>query len=577
MKKVANDKADIEAVAPKHGYSKASRAYLLKERLPPGKFPIGGGVNQLEAGKFFPATESNIYEEEPFSKDTPNNTPPKDEQIASAGNTVAIEVGMDDVLDPVSNKAWPTIEVKNGVRLPVVWTWQEGQIHVTRRYNYFITKADWDPAKKLSRAQFETKPIYQIQFPENPHDEYRDSALWPSEPTIHNVLLPERTGYHVLLSVWEVAETGNAFYQVFDLNFSGKEISSSIYPPEGFRLGDKTINKFEGAMISKTPVNLKWLSPKEHGASLPEFFYIYRDGVKLGQVEGTELGYSDATAKAGTQYEYSVTSVEGINESTHSHILKILIESQSEPEPEKPLPPTNLHQMGVQPTSINLMWNKPSDVRNVRGYILYVGGQKLVSLNGAETKEYMHSGLTPDTEYNYYIVSVSNTDKLSEPSNTLTQKTLPESSGEQKPSKPVNLSAKSVSSSKVVLVWDKPLENPTLVQGYQVHRDPDSRNEQKFSVGVTATGGEFTDPSVKANSEYNYSVTAVYDGSKESEKSDPLSVKTPDYATWLAGTSYVQGDIVRYSSILWEAKNAHVASNANRPQANSQFWIKYSS
>ncbi|MFZ4215290.1 lytic polysaccharide monooxygenase, partial [Pantoea endophytica] len=149
MKKVANDKADIEAVAPKHGYSKASRAYLLKERLPPGKFPIGGGVNQLEAGKFFPATENNIYEEEPFSKDTPNNTPPKDEQIASAGNTVAIEVGMDDVLDPVSNKAWPTIEVKNGVRLPVVWTWQEGQIHVTRRYNYFITKADWDPAKKL--------------------------------------------------------------------------------------------------------------------------------------------------------------------------------------------------------------------------------------------------------------------------------------------------------------------------------------------------------------------------------------------------------------------------------------------
>ncbi|WP_260334510.1 lytic polysaccharide monooxygenase [Streptomyces beigongshangae] len=33
--------------------------------------------------------------------------------------------------------------------------------------------------------------------------------------------LPERrAGHHVLLAVWEVADTGHAFYQVIDLQFS---------------------------------------------------------------------------------------------------------------------------------------------------------------------------------------------------------------------------------------------------------------------------------------------------------------------------------------------------------------------
>ncbi|WP_462183749.1 lytic polysaccharide monooxygenase [Frankia sp. AgKG'84/4] len=43
----------------------------------------------------------------------------------------------------------------------------------------------------------------------------------PENPTRHELVPPARRGYHVLLSVWEVADTSKAFYQVIDLDFSG--------------------------------------------------------------------------------------------------------------------------------------------------------------------------------------------------------------------------------------------------------------------------------------------------------------------------------------------------------------------
>ncbi|GLW98996.1 lytic polysaccharide monooxygenase [Microtetraspora sp. NBRC 16547] len=51
---------------------------------------------------------------------------------------------------------------------------------------------------------------------------YRASDdLMPDNPTVHQVSLPhDRKGYHVLLAVWEVADTGNAFYRVIDLDLT---------------------------------------------------------------------------------------------------------------------------------------------------------------------------------------------------------------------------------------------------------------------------------------------------------------------------------------------------------------------
>ncbi|MFC5804534.1 lytic polysaccharide monooxygenase auxiliary activity family 9 protein [Streptomyces formicae] len=188
-----------------HGFVTISRAALLfKEQWP---------VQSLEAGKFFPETASGLTDS--FAPDDLKNAkPPADGKIASAGYTEGNAPALDGTKDPQGND-WKKQPVSSGSALVITWKFTAG--HATRRYNYFMTKPDWDPTKPLARAQFETKPFHSVQRSERPYWDHPE--LNPSGPVDHTVTLPSRNGYHVLLGVWEVANTGNAFYQVVDLDF----------------------------------------------------------------------------------------------------------------------------------------------------------------------------------------------------------------------------------------------------------------------------------------------------------------------------------------------------------------------
>ncbi|MGW1496939.1 lytic polysaccharide monooxygenase auxiliary activity family 9 protein, partial [Streptomyces sp. NPDC002402] len=119
--------------------------------------------------------------------------------------------------EPDSRQDWHKHPVAAGKALDITWNYHAP--HKTRRWNYFLTKSDWDPAAPLTRAQFDLEPIATYQNTGQPYWSAED--LVPEDPTVHSVALPrDREGYHVLLSVWEVADTGNAFYQVIDLNIT---------------------------------------------------------------------------------------------------------------------------------------------------------------------------------------------------------------------------------------------------------------------------------------------------------------------------------------------------------------------
>lgn len=78
-------------------------------------------------------------------------------------------------------------------------------------------------------------------------------------------MLPERRGYHVLLAGWEVANTGNAFYQVIDLNFTDSTIPLPPHAvPEALRVKGVTCDT----------ISLAWSAPSVAAA----YYNIYRDG-----------------------------------------------------------------------------------------------------------------------------------------------------------------------------------------------------------------------------------------------------------------------------------------------------------
>ncbi len=45
----------------------------------------------------------------------------------------------------------------------------------------------------------------------------------------HEANVPtDRSGYHLIVAVWEIADTGNAFYQIIDVNLVNNGLASNF-------------------------------------------------------------------------------------------------------------------------------------------------------------------------------------------------------------------------------------------------------------------------------------------------------------------------------------------------------------
>lgn len=175
-----------------HGYVQApeSRALLCQK-----------GVNK-DCGAI-------VYE--PQSLEAPGNFP----EAGAADGKIASANGAFPELDQQSADRWAKVPMKSGAN---TFTWKLTAAHATDKWDYYITKADWDPNKPLTRADLELFCTVE------------DGGKRPDSITTHNCEVPERTGYHVILAYWEVYDTANAFYNVIDANFDGDFVEPNPDP-----------------------------------------------------------------------------------------------------------------------------------------------------------------------------------------------------------------------------------------------------------------------------------------------------------------------------------------------------------
>ena len=86
-------------------------------------------------------------------------------------------------------------------------TWNLTAQHRTSTWDYYITKPTWNPNQPLKFSDFEL--ITKID----------DKATVPPKTVNQTITLPQdRKGYNVILAVWNISDTTNAFYQVIDVN-----------------------------------------------------------------------------------------------------------------------------------------------------------------------------------------------------------------------------------------------------------------------------------------------------------------------------------------------------------------------
>ncbi|KTC24327.1 chitin-binding protein [Pseudomonas putida] len=175
-------------------------------------------ADEMEGGKNFPSEIAGPFPS-PYETDVASDVPPANGYILSGGETDAREC-VNFTNQEMSQKlgrefTWPLLEVKAGQTFQVKWKYAEA--HMTRGYSWFITKDGWDPEKRISRAQLEPEPFHKDFYTQTPYWEHSDTLKAKTE---HEVKLPtNKHGHHVIVLLWIVANTGNAFYQVFDVKF----------------------------------------------------------------------------------------------------------------------------------------------------------------------------------------------------------------------------------------------------------------------------------------------------------------------------------------------------------------------
>ncbi|MEU4925979.1 lytic polysaccharide monooxygenase [Streptomyces yokosukanensis] len=145
---------------------------------------------------------------EPQSVEGPKGFPaagPADGQICNGGLSRFAQLSSPAT---PSGGAWPTTKVTGGQTY--TFRWQFTAMHATTDFKYYVTKQGWNQNHALSRSDLDLTPFLTV-----PYNGQRPPATLSHSGTLPSGL----SGHHVILAVWTIADTGNAFYACSDVTF----------------------------------------------------------------------------------------------------------------------------------------------------------------------------------------------------------------------------------------------------------------------------------------------------------------------------------------------------------------------
>ncbi|EAC3781795.1 chitin-binding protein [Listeria monocytogenes] len=365
----------FQTTASAHGYisKPASRVYLANKGI-----NVGVGAAQFE----------------PQSVEAPKGFPvsgPADGKIAGGGKY--------SLLDAQTATRWAKVDIESG---PLTVEWTLTAPHRTSGWQYFITKKGWDPNAPLTRASLE--PLATIAA-----DGSTPGTLATQEINIPN----DRSGYYVILGVWTIADTGNAFYQVIDANI----INSDVAPIADDEAPTAPTN-LAGTTTPKK-VSLTWTASTDNIGI--KGYEILRDGQVIG--ESQAASYEDTTVNSSTAYTYTVRAKDfGGNSSALSNSINVTTKEAPAVDKEAPTAPKSLMSHAQTDTTIALCWQASTDNVEVKNYELYRNNTKIATSTKTMFED---TKLASNTSYKYKVYAVDTSGNRSLVSNEITVKTKP--------------------------------------------------------------------------------------------------------------------------------------------------------
>ena len=207
-----------------------------------------------------------------------------DGNLASAGRPDKYG-GLDQVRDD-----WVTTAVEPG---PFTIIWTNTAPHQTLYYDVYITKADWTPDQPLTWDSLERL--------------VRTDPRPASATDNIDVVLPQRSGKHIIFSVWQRSLTPEAFYSTSDVDFGAN--SQVSLPPIATFTSDN--GRCGGPDVNFSAAN----SSDPNGDALT-YSWDFGDGTTA---EGVEVSHSYTNLDSATvtltvsDGQFSTPSVETIS------------------------------------------------------------------------------------------------------------------------------------------------------------------------------------------------------------------------------------------------------------------------
>ena len=238
----------------------------------------------------------------------------------------------------------------------------------------------------------------------------------------------------------------------------------------------------------------------------------------------TATTYTDGSVAAETRYTYRIKAINQYGASERSRWYHI--DTSAAPEPETD--PADLAPSGLTAVltdgQVVLAWDAPAeDAGSVTGYEVLRGQEAadpttLVADTGNIATTYTDA-TAAGAGYAYRVKAIRDGERSGASNEARVQ---------LRPAIPTGLSTEAVAHDTVTLTWDDP--NDDSVTGYAVVRWKLGYNSSGIvtiapDTGTADTG--YTDETVEPETEYLYNVKAI-NAQGESEKSEPLRVKTPE-------------------------------------------------
>lgn len=237
-----------------------------------------------------------------------------------------------------------------------------------------------------------------------------------------------------------------------------------------------------------TTISIAWDASTDNSGKLSYEMHLWQDP-RVPVVPQSQTSFTWTGLRPSVEYYLSVVAVDAAGNRSYSDLLIV----RTPRDTIAPSAPTNLHVDSVSASQVALSWDPATDESAVASYAVFTSTGQIVEWAPGTSRKVI--GLPPDREFTFYVKARDYGGNVSEPSGTVTARTLP--SNDTTPPSAPSLAVWAVDSCEVLAEWSASSDNesePAEIRYLLFVNDDPNPTEVVMGITRTVAYGNATGP-----------------------------------------------------------------------------------